>query len=187
MDSGSHNKRCSVASPEATKKPDFKTWGKSRSLRLPDFDYASPWIVYHVNIRSKDKKRIFRSSSINEKVVEVLKSSVDLYGYHLLSYCLMPDHLHILVQAGESPKNLESFVRGFKSYNSKLAKQHLWQRGFYERILRKEESLADVAQYILDNPVRKRIVEDSEQFKWCELLVEDFGNDSSQKRPSSQE
>jgi len=48
MDSGSHNrrrekdKRCSVASPEATKKPDFKTWGKARSLRLPDFDYASP-------------------------------------------------------------------------------------------------------------------------------------------------
>ena len=58
---------CSVASPEATKKrlyrrddianiPPFKTWGKSRSLRLKDFDYTSAWTVYHVNIKVLERK-----------------------------------------------------------------------------------------------------------------------------------
>ena len=180
-------RRCSVASPEATNKLGYKTWGKSRSLRLPNYNYASPWSVYHINIRSKDKREVFCSSGLNEKIVGVLKRSVDIYGYHLLSYCLMPNHLHVLIQAGRSPKNLGDFVRGFKTYCSRIAKQRLWQRGFFERILRKEKSLAEVARYILNNPVRKGLVEDSEGYRWSQLFPDSLDNDFREKRPSSQE
>ena len=188
--SGEKVKRCSVASPEATKRLGLKTWGKSQSLRLKGFDYSSPWIVYHITIRSSRKKKVFCNSNINRKVVEILKRSVDLYGYRVLSYCLMPDHLHILVQAGGTPKDLRDFVRGFKSFSSKIAKQHLWQRSFYEHILRKEEDVADVAKYIFNNPLRKELVKDCGQYRWCELLLENFSvvsPEAMKKKTSSQE
>jgi putative transposase len=151
--------------------PPYKTWGKSRSIRLKDFDYSSSWMVYHLIIGANQKP--FVNSITNQKVVEILKSSVKLYGYKLITYCLMPDHLHILVQAEETPKDLRSFVRGFKSFCSKSCRRYLWQRSFYEHILRKEENVVDVARYILHNPVRKDLVKEYGEYKWLELLIED--------------
>jgi len=83
-----------------------KTWGKSRSLRLKDFDYASPGVAYHITIGTSKKQNILTNYDINRQIINILKSSADLYGYHLIAYCLMPDHLHILIQAGENPRDL---------------------------------------------------------------------------------
>ena len=175
----------------------YKTWGKSRSLRLKDFDYISPGVVYHLTIGANKKRNIFTHPSLNQAVIATLKDAAKLYGYKLIAYCLMPDHLHILVQAGETPKDLRGFVRGFKSYcsvatpvatniatpvatennNRSIATPvatdcSLWQRGFYEHILRKNENIAEVAEYILNNPIRKGLIEERGQYKWCELITE---------------
>ena len=199
------NNSCSVASPEVTNKrrdrshdatrmhkqsnynPPYKTFGKSRSLRLKDFNYASPGVVYHITIGTNGKQKIFINPAINRQIINILKDSAKLYGYKLVAYCLMPDHLHILLQAGNSPKDLKEFVRGFKSYCSVVSpettnkhrdrshdaiamKRKLWQRSFYEHILRREEDIADVSEYILNNPVRRGLVEERGQYKWCELV-----------------
>jgi len=158
-----------------------KTWAKSRSIRLKDFDYTSPGAAYHITIGTSQKQSILTNPGINRQVINILKSSADLYGYHLIAYCLMPDHMHILIQAGENPRDLREFVRGFKSYcsNATLSvatpvatktNTTLWQRGFYEHILRKEENIADTAEYILNNPVRKGLVQNREHYKWCDLM-----------------
>jgi putative transposase len=152
--------------------PPYKTWGKSRSVRLKEFDYTSPFLIYHIIIGAAEKQNIFTDPTINLKVIETLKNSAELYGYKLLSYCLMSDHLHILVQATESPKDLRSFVRGFKSFSTKSTRKNLWQRSFYEHILRREENAVDVANYILNNPVRKGLVEEYKQYKWCKLIID---------------
>ena len=69
-------------------------------------------------------------------------------------------------------------MRGFKSCCSiatrsaaapVATRMKLWQRGFYEHIIRKEENIADVAEYILNNPVRQGLVQDGEYYEWCEL------------------
>jgi len=168
--------------------PPYKTWGKSRSLRLKDFDYESPGIIYHITIGTNRKENTFTKPSINEKVINTLKESVRLYGYNLIAYCLMPDHLHILVQASDNPRDLRVFVRGFKSYCSVANRSvatpvatniKLWQRGFYEHILRKEDNVADVSAYILSNPVRKGLVQERGQYKWCELIREIQRRDGS--------
>ncbi|MDP3024630.1 MAG: transposase [candidate division Zixibacteria bacterium] len=162
--------------------PPYKTWGKSRSVRLKGFDYSSPWLVYHIIIGANENQNIFTDPIINQKVIEVLKNSVKFYRYKLLSYCLMPDHLHILVQATESPKDLRSFVRGFKSFSTKSAGKNLWQRSFYEHILRKEENVVDVANYILNNLVAKGLVEEYKQYKWYELVINEGSNEKTSSR-----
>ena len=168
----------------------YKTWGRSRSLRLKDFDYSAPYGAYHITIGSYEKKSVFIEPAMNQKIVDILKRVSSSYGYHLIAYCLMPDHLHILLQAGKNPRDLRGFVKGFKSYSTKASKMKLWQRSFYEHILRKEERLADIAEYILNNPVRKEITNNRGEYLWGELLEDDCSvvfSDTAHDRPHRSE
>jgi putative transposase len=77
------------------------------------------------------------------------------------AWCLMPDHLHWLI----SPKkeNLIKTIGQWKSYTGHLLGKvgltgPCWQRGFYDHALRKEEDIEKVATYIVNNPVRKGLV-----------------------------
>jgi REP element-mobilizing transposase RayT len=75
----------------------------------------------------------------------------------------MPDHLHWLVVLSDTP--VQALMQRIKSrsaiainktsagYNGKL-----WQRGFHDRALRREEDLQSVARYIVANPLRAGLV-----------------------------
>ena len=75
-----------------------------------------------------------------------------------LAWVVMPDHLHWLMQLEDA--SLESLMRQVKSRSSKAVNERsartgqLWQAGFHDRALRKEEDLLASARYIVANPVR---------------------------------
>ena len=71
----------------------------------------------------------------------------------------MPNHLHILV-TGTEDAPLVRFVQHFKQATGH---RHpgLWQRSYYDHILRYEETIEDVAWYIWGNPVRAGMVADA--------------------------
>ena len=70
----------------------------------------------------------------------------------------MPDHLHILVYGTALQADLPAFMNLFKKITgfnySQRFKRRLWQPGYYDRILRDDESTEGVARCILENPVR---------------------------------
>ena len=70
----------------------------------------------------------------------------------------MPDHLHWLVQLGESGTVLSKIVGRIKSVTSHALGGQLWQAGFYDRAIRAEDDLMAVARYIVANPVRAGLV-----------------------------
>jgi REP element-mobilizing transposase RayT len=78
----------------------------------------------------------------------------------------MPDHLHVLVVAGAAPKSLSQMVRDVKVFSSRAARTSLWQRGFYEHIVRSDEILETIAFYIVGNPVRAGLAEHPEDWPW---------------------
>lgn len=88
----------------------------------------------------------------------------------------MPDHLHVLLSLGEGyRKSLQNWVSAFKRYTSRAANElfdirPLWQKNFYEHTVRKEESLFDIAEYILNNPVRKGLVQEWMQYPYCKIV-----------------
>jgi len=88
------------------------------------------------------------------------ESARDSFAVH--AYCLMPDHLHFLAEGTEPASDLLHFVKSLKIKTSRqYAAQSgciLWQKGFYEHVLRSTESLQSVAWYIWLNPVRKGLV-----------------------------
>ena len=74
----------------------------------------------------------------------------------------MPDHLHLVVEGTERSADLVKFVTGFKQRTSyahgRAARTRLWQDGFYDRVLRKDEATSAAVLYVLANPVRAGLV-----------------------------
>ena len=76
----------------------------------------------------------------------------------------MPDHVHWLFQLGEAG-TLSSVVKGFKARSAQRVNGYLdrqgalWQKGFYDHAVRKEEDIRGIARYIVANPLRAGLVE----------------------------
>jgi putative transposase len=72
-------------------------------------------------------------------------------------FLLMPDHIHALISFPPSDKPIKLIVRKWKEWTAKATGIH-WQRDFFEHRLRHDESRREKADYILQNPVRKKLV-----------------------------
>jgi REP element-mobilizing transposase RayT len=85
----------------------------------------------------------------------------------------MPDHLHWLINDAASMRQL---VYSFKSYSTYAArtlghKNKIWQRSYWDRVVRRNEDWNEVAEYVVHNPVRKGMVADRREYPYQALNV----------------
>ena len=86
----------------------------------------------------------------------------------------MPDHLHLLVEGTTDISDLQEFVRGWKQRSAYTAKRRgviLWQRGYYDHVLRNDESTERTAAYVLGNPVRAGLAARPEEYPFLGSFV----------------
>jgi REP element-mobilizing transposase RayT len=73
------------------------------------------------------------------------------------AYCFMPDHLHLELVALTDDSDLIQMMKGFKGEGTSVGREagtrNLWEKGFYDHILREDENAEAVAWYIFNNPV----------------------------------
>ena len=146
----------------------YKTYRRRRALRLPDFDYAQPFI-YYVTTTTYNRYPLFADPEPARITLCCLIDHAQTLDYQLFAFCLMPDHLHLLCQPLQDTVPLQTFVGRFKGASSRRLtpfkpQSRLWQRGFYDHVLRAEEDLWALARYIAENPVRKGIVTSYEDY-----------------------
>jgi len=129
--------------------------------RLLSFKYTGPY-TYFITICTHSRRPILRSGTLVSDILALLESACDEEGFQFLAYCFMPDHIHILV-AGRQISSLAKLVKRFKQTSSFRYSEgsgaHLWQRSYYDHVLRCKEDVVEVAKYIWENPVRKGLVE----------------------------
>ena len=82
--------------------------------------------------------------------------------------CLMPDHLHWILS--DASQALET-IRGFKSLSTHIAwragiQGKLWQRSFWDHVIRRDEDLCQVARYITQNPVRANLAAEASHYPY---------------------
>ena len=83
--------------------------------------------------------------------------------YCLLAWCVMPNHIHVLIETN-SANPVPKIVQGWKSYTARLINQHLgrsgsvWMRDYFDRYIRDDRHLAVVIAYIHSNPVKAGLV-----------------------------
>ncbi len=110
-----------------------------------------------------------------------LNSLSKRHGFSVLAYCFMPDHVHLLV-TGADDADLPRFVKDFKQRTGyayrRTNAEALWQKSYYDHVVRAEEDLREVARYIVGNPVRAALAATpadypySGSFVWGRSIVE---------------
>ncbi len=149
---------------------------KRKTMHLKDFDYTNDNYVYFVTMCAENKQRCFVNNKITKIIEDELEFRRTTKEINLLCYCIMPDHLHILLSLTEDyHKSLQNWVSAFKRYTTRVINElfsikPLWQKNFYDHVVRKEESLIKIAEYIVNNPVRKGIVSEWEKYPYSKIV-----------------
>jgi putative transposase len=152
-----------------------------RSTRLRNYDYAQAG-AYFLTLCSYNRECLFASidqgrihlSKIGEIVAQEWTRSAGIRGeIELDEWIVMPNHLHGIVMIVEAerahgraplhraPRSLSSFVAGFKAATTKRVNLFrgtpttpVWQRNYYDHVIRNEASLNSIREYIAANPFR---------------------------------
>lgn len=142
----------------------------ARQLRI-EFEGA----FYHVTSRGNLRERVFFEDKDRESFLEILKRTSKRYSYLLHAYVLMDNHYHLLI---ETPKaNISQIMQNINtSYSVYINKKykrsgHLFQGRFKGLIVDKDEYLVALSRYIHLNPVRAKIVQKPEDYRWTSYRV----------------
>ena len=120
--------------------------------------------VYFITINCKER---FRNQlalpEVSTRLFETVRHRQQKFLWWPYLFLLMPDHLHAMLSFPPSAKRIQSIISKWKERTAKETGIN-WQRDFFEHRLRGDESRREKADYILQNPVRKRLVTSPEQW-----------------------
>ena len=158
----------------AQRQSTYQTYGRSRAVRLPDHDYASD-APTHLTICAEHN--LMRSEVLARLVCDNVEFYCTKLRYRLYAYCLMLDHLHVLLSPAESGIHIEKWLDSFKSYTTNRfmkagGKPPLWQRSANDHVCRVDESVENAVRYLANNPVRAGLIEKWDNWPWTKVLVE---------------
>jgi putative transposase len=88
----------------------------------------------------------------------------------VIAYCFMPDHVHLLVEGGTESADVRAFVHQAKqraAFATREWARPLWQPSYHDRVLRDDDATLGVARYILENPVRARLVDSPTKYPFA--------------------
>jgi putative transposase len=138
-----------------------------RPEHLKSFDYRGRH-RYFLTFCTHQRHNAFTVSERVELVMtHILRTSHD-QRFEVIAYCFMPDHLHLLIEGSSDSSGCREFIARAKQlsgfYYAKAFGERLWQRYGYEHTLRHEEATLSVARYIVENPLRARLVQRVEDY-----------------------
>jgi putative transposase len=121
---------------------------------------SEPGRIYHVRTSVAGRRQLFRDFQLGRMLVHCLRFVHERGDVESLAFVVMPDHLHWLFQLGPT-RHIDGVMRSVKQYSALTINRRLgmegtamWQPGYFDRALRREEDLRSVARYIVANPVR---------------------------------
>ena len=126
--------------------------------------------IYHVMLRGINRQRIFEDDEDREKFLEILKKSKEKDGFDLLAWCLMPNHVHLLIH--ENEVKLETIFRRIGAsyvywFNGKYERTgHLFQDRFRSEPVETDDYLLTVLRYIHRNPVKAGMADRPEEYAY---------------------
>ena len=148
---------------------------KRKQMRLSCFDYSSNG-AYAVTVCTKDKAKILsdvcRGGVLLRPIGNIVENELSeiekRYDIFIDKYCIMPDHIHLIVFIDNSKREEQSpsptiseIICAFKSITTKkinlfenVKGRQIWQRSFFDHIIRNEQDLFNERRYVEENPAR---------------------------------
>ena len=119
-----------------------------------------------LTVCTKDRRPILADDRIHEVLFESWRKAD---GWMVGRYVVMPDHVHLFcAPASYRPPPLAKWVGYWKSLSAREfpidVSRPIWQKEYWDRLVRKNESYGQKWRYVLDNPVRAGLVESAEDW-----------------------
>ncbi len=120
--------------------------------------------TYLVTMITRERVKAFANLEFGRMAQESLLQHAVKEGFAISAHCLMPDHVHYVATGTSPDSDLRRFVTRWKQATgfawSQRGNGRLWQQGFWERRARFDEPLAKMVRYVIENPVRAKLVTD---------------------------
>ena len=136
------------------------------------------------------RKNLLDRKEISEILISEWREAKDRHGWAIGSFVIMPDHIHFFCCPTSKAISLSNYIGIWKQWTSKrisrelgavaavvdrsqdeygaaeLSTPSIWQKGFFDHLLRSDESYAEKRDYVLNNPVRVGLVERPEAWNY---------------------
>ena len=146
----------------------------NRPPRLASFSYIG-FYRYSLTLCVADRRNVFTNETVVSAMVDQISIAARKWRFAILAYCFMPDHLHLLIEGQTDSADLVKFAKAAKQRTGFRYRQDtgdsLWQKGYFDHVLRDEEAVITVARYVFANPVRKRLCDEPRDYPFSGSLV----------------
>jgi putative transposase len=129
-----------------------------------------PGVPYHVTQRGNHRERVFLANGDPEAYLDLLYAYTRRYGMEIFAYCLMPNHVHLVVV----PSSAEGMHRALQAVHSQYAQRvnrmraicgHLWQGRYHSSAL-DAHHFVNAIRYAELNPVKAGMLSRAEDYAW---------------------
>lgn len=134
---------------------------------------ASESGIYHIVLRGINKQVIFEDDEDREKFLKTIMHYKSISRYELYGYCLMDNHIHLLIKEAAEPISL--VIKRISSsyvywYNRKYERcGHLFQERFKSEVVESEAYFLTVLRYIHQNPIKAGLTKNIEEYQWSSI------------------
>jgi putative transposase len=146
----------------------------ARPSRIDGFDYRGAY-RYFLTICTFERRPVFTEPRFAEIMEVQFRRTARAHDFVVLAYCLMPDHVHLLIEGKTATADFKQFAKRVKQRTGQIYSQQkqrpLWQAGYYERVLRQDTDVREVARYIVWNPVRGGLVATPADYPYLGSMV----------------
>jgi REP-associated tyrosine transposase len=139
------------------------------------------WIdapIYFVTTCTKNRRQFLASDEMAKVLIREWHAAHKRHGWAIGRYVIMPDHVHFFCRPELNAKTLSEFVGNWKSWTSRKihalnlprstpAATTLWQREFFDHVLRSSESYSEKWNYVRENPVRAGLVSAADDWPYA--------------------
>ncbi|MCR4433120.1 MAG: transposase [Caldiserica bacterium] len=137
--------------------------------------------IYHVLNRGNGRQTVFYKEKDYLSFLQLLKETKEKYFWSIFSYCLMPNHFHLVLSSPEG-KDLSrgmhwlctSHVRRYHKEHGTSG--HIWQDRFRCFLVQEDEHFLMVMRYVEANPLRAGLASLPGEWKWSSFREREGGN-----------
>ena len=143
--------------------------------------FVVPGLPHHVTQRGNRRERVFFGDEDYELYRDLLSSQCRRQGVAVWAYCLMPNHVHLILVPDREEALGRALGETHRRYSSVVNARlrvtgHLFQSRFGSAVM-DEEHLMAAARYVAANPVRARLVARAEDWRWSSVRAHLAGHD----------
>ncbi len=137
--------------------------------RIPVWLPADAIVIYFVTCCTASRQPILANPQAHTALQQAWAR---VNGWRVGRYVVMPDHVHFFAAPCEREANLSKFVQAFRSFTTKSLRPlgypyPLWQREFFDHLLRTGDSYHGKWEYVRQNPVRHRLTNAPESWPYA--------------------